>query len=83
MGSFYVGLAKVAIRRPWLIPTMLGAVWAFQGLQGQPVVPETALFAFTVEGLYEMAYGDRLRTKRRGGAVAGSRALPPVGVRHA
>ena len=30
MGSFYVGLAKVAIRRPWLIPTMLGAAWAFR-----------------------------------------------------
>ncbi len=30
MGSVYVGLAKVAIRRPWLIPAMLGAAWAFR-----------------------------------------------------
>ena len=30
MGSVYVGLARVAIRRPWLIPAMLGAAWAFR-----------------------------------------------------
>ena len=30
MGSVYVGLAKVAIRRPGLIPAMLGAAWAFR-----------------------------------------------------
>ena len=30
MGSFYLGLARVAIRRPWLIPAMLGAAWAFR-----------------------------------------------------
>ena len=30
IGSVYVGLAKVAIRRPWLIPAMLGAAWAFR-----------------------------------------------------
>lgn len=30
MGSFYVGLAKVAVRRPWLIPAMLEAAWTFR-----------------------------------------------------
>ncbi len=30
MGSVYVGLVKVAMRRPWLIPAMLAAAWAFR-----------------------------------------------------
>ncbi len=30
MGSFYVGLGKLAVRRPWLIPIMLGTAWAFR-----------------------------------------------------
>ncbi len=30
MGSVYVGLAKVAVRRPWLIPTLLTTAWAFR-----------------------------------------------------
>ena len=30
MGLVYVGLAKVAIRRPWILPAMLGAAWAFR-----------------------------------------------------
>ena len=29
MGAVYVGLAKLAIRRPWLIPAMLAMAWAF------------------------------------------------------
>ena len=53
------------------------------GLQVEQVVPVPALFAPTVEGLHEMANGDGLRTKRHGHTFAGSRALPPLGVRHA
>ncbi len=30
MGSVYIGLAKVAVRRPWLVPAMLAAAWAFR-----------------------------------------------------
>ena len=30
MGAVYVGLAKLAIRRPWLIPAMLAMAWAFR-----------------------------------------------------
>ena len=30
MGSVYLGLAKIAIRRPWLIPAMLATAWAFR-----------------------------------------------------
>ncbi len=30
MGSVYVGLAKLAIRRPWLIAAMLATAWAFR-----------------------------------------------------
>ncbi len=30
MGSVYVGLVKLAIRRPWLIPAMLATAWAFR-----------------------------------------------------
>jgi len=30
MGSVYVGLVKLAVRRPSLIPTMLSAAWAFR-----------------------------------------------------
>ena len=59
-----------------------GHVGGGVGVQGEPVVPETALFTLTVEGLHEMANGDRLRAKRNDHTVAGSRALPPLGVRH-
>jgi hypothetical protein len=30
MGSVYVGLVRLAIRRPWLIPAMLGTAWALR-----------------------------------------------------
>ncbi len=30
MGSVYVGLTKLAIRRPWLILAMLKMAWAFR-----------------------------------------------------
>ncbi len=30
MGSMYIGLVKVAMRRPWLIPAMLATAWAFR-----------------------------------------------------
>lgn len=30
MGWLYVGLVKLAIRRPWLIPVMLTTAWAFR-----------------------------------------------------
>jgi hypothetical protein len=59
MGSFYVGLAKVAVRRPWLIPTMLAAAWAFRANRWyrQPPflpMPSRAYMRWRME----TAYGD-------------------------
>ena len=59
MGSFYVGLAKVAVRRPWLIPAMLAAAWAFRANRWyrQPTfltMPSRAYMRWRME----TAYGD-------------------------
>ena len=59
MGSFYVGLAKVAVRRPWLIPAMLAAAWAFRANRWyrQPPflpMPSRAYMRWRME----TAYGD-------------------------
>ena len=53
------------------------------GVQGEPVVPATALSSHTLEGLYEMAHGDRVRKRKHGRTVWRSGALPPLGIRHA
>ena len=53
------------------------------GVQGEPVVPAAALSSHTLEGLYEMAHGDRVRRRNHGRTVWGSGALPPLGIRHA
>jgi hypothetical protein len=59
MGSFYVGLVKVAVRRPWLIPAMFAAAWAFRANRWyrQPPflpMPSRAYMRWRME----TAYGD-------------------------
>ncbi len=57
MGSFYVGLVKVALRRPSLIPSMLGAAWAFRAnrwYRKPPFLPlpSTAYMKWRIETAY-------------------------------
>ena len=59
MGSVYVGLVKVAMRRPGLIPAMLAAAWAFRANRWyrQPPfipIPSGAYMRWRME----TAYGD-------------------------
>ena len=53
------------------------------GVQGEPVVPATAFSPHALEGLYEMAHGDRIRRWKHGRPIRGSGALPALGIRHA
>jgi hypothetical protein len=57
MGSVYVGLARLAIRRPWLIPAMLATAWAvranrwYQQLPFLPL-PSKAYIRWRMETAY-------------------------------
>ena len=59
MGSGYVGLAKVAMQRPWLIPAMLATAWAFRAnrwYRRPPFLPVPS--KAYVRWRMETAYGD-------------------------
>lgn len=65
MGSVYVGLARLAVRRPWLIPTMLATTWAFRanGWYRRPPFLPVPSMAY-VKWRMDTAYGEGITVVR-------------------